>query len=817
MPRLLLAVLLAFLCGWMTGCGMPSGVPINSVEVQGHTMAVPGRLDGAGLERGQTYRIEASVELPEQLRGRPVDLSIPLFEAHPKVWADGEPAIPTLVHEGYREVRPQRWAIPASATEDGQLDLAIDVEYRWTKGAWLTTTPYVVPAGEVDPRAQGILAFNIYSGWAAFAVLFQVGATCLLVFFLDRRRRPYLWFGIQAICAMAYPAFAAGFSPFLFGTWDLPVVALGLCGAILASLRFTHSFYGLGPVPRWIDAPLWFGVGISLIFVGPFEATTYAAPIVAVAVSMTIVYQFAVLGRLFFRSADERISVALLASAWITLGAGTWGDLVRWIAAIELYEGPRPACVGLVCFALFLSLVLSRSHIRSLANADDLNTKLARRVDEVEAARARAADLNEELREQIADRSAQLFAALGLIESDPGGHRGALRPGMEINGRYRVERVLGSGAMGMVYLVMKLSDGSRWAMKIANEVRGAALARLAREAHIASKLRHDNVVEIRDIDVSTMGFMYIVLELVEGRNLGERLRRQGPPPFEEARRILEQVARGLAALHEVNIAHRDLKPDNVLLAEEDGNVTAKIADFGISKVDPGEDSEVGIVLEVPSPAKPTRASQFSATVAIERPAEEPSSSTDGDASMGSETVGIDSDRDRTVEAGPVDEASPKPAASEVFGPRTLPLDEREAAAMPAGMLEPAPLEALGTPSGLELTGKGLLMGTPHYIAPELTTGRGRTDPRADLFSFGVMAHEVLTGTRPFAQAVSTRLLRGERLGHPKAPRLPPQCKAMQPIIDQCLSFDPAQRPTAAEAAEALARIADDEAARDAAS
>ena len=121
-----------------------------------------------------------------------------------------------------------------------------------------------------------------------------------------------------------------------------------------------------------------------------------------------------------------------------------------------------------------------------------------------------------------------------------------------------------------------------------------------------------------------------------------------------------------------------------------------------------------------------------------------------------------------------------------------------------------PPSPTGTPSGLELTGKGFLMGTPHYIAPELTTGEGRTDPRADLFSFGVMAHEVLTGMRPFAQAVSTRLLRGEAIGHPGAPRLPPECASMQAIIDQCLSFDPRLRPTAAEAADAIAALVVDE-------
>lgn len=777
MPRLLPFALLIFVSVWLGACsGGATGVPIVEVDIDGRVVQVPGRLDAVPLPENRPYRISAFVELPQEMRGRPLALSIPLFEAQVAARVDGELTVPTHETHAYREVGPLRWTIPAEVTEDGELNVELTVQHSWTKSGWLTTTPKILLAEQADPDAELAEALNIYCSWVALGVLFQVGASCLLVFILDRRRRPYLWFGIQAICAMSYPAFVLGlFAPWI-GTWDLPLMEVGLCVALLVSFRFTHSYFVLGTIPGWLDGILGMATITAVVVADPFMATVTVARLVAASIAIAIGYQLFVIGRRYIRHRANRLGVGLLGCGWLALAGGTWGDLYVWVTAVEPLGGARPASCGLALFALFLSLVLSRSHIRSLVEADDLNVALARRIDDVEVERARAAGLYEELRLQIADRSAQLFAALGLIEANHGQTRSVLEAGLEINGRYRVERPIGSGAMGMVYLVSSLSDGTRWAMKIANEVRGSALARLAREAHLASKLRHENIVQIRDIDVSTLGFMYIVLELVEGGNLGEHVREHGPMPFPQARSVLTQVAKGLAALHEVSITHRDLKPDNVLLAEEDGRLIAKITDFGISRSNQSADD---IVPPVATPASDI------ATAAVPRGDPSDLEALQWSASM----VASTSVAERDEIFGQVTRSLPKSAAAEGA------TGGRAESAVPTGGGSSSGSDSAAS---IDLTGTGFLVGTPHYIAPELVGEGSRTDPQADLFSFGVLAYELLTGKRPFEVAVATRLLRGEDAPERPTVKLPPEADSLAPLIHRCLSFDPEKRPSAHE-------------------
>lgn len=789
-----------WLCLLATGCGPREGLPVRHWQLGEHELVVPGHVDPGLVEEDQPYVLRARVTLPSELRGRAVAFSLPLFEAPLSLWVD-EHEIPIDVGRGYREAGPRRWTIPARDTEDGELFLSLVVEHTWVKSAWFNTVPVLLPSGRPDARADRVRVFNVYVGWMAMGLLVQVGVTCLVIFALDRRRRPYLWFGIQAVSAMSYPGFTSGVSVGVWGRWDLLVLELGLVVALGASLRFTHGIYGLGRVPRWLWASLGIAGGVSLVVSDPFLAATTSARAVATAVALCIVHQLVVLARLYARQPEHRVSVALLGCGWGALAAGTWVDLADWLLGIEILGGVRPACLGLALFGMFLSLVLSRRHTLSLSQADELNAALAEKIEQVEAQRAHADALNEELRRQIADRSAQLFTALALLESGDAGV-GALPPGTEVNGRYRIERVLGSGAMGMVYLVTRLSDGSRWAMKIANELRGVTLARLAREAHIASKLRHDNVVEIRDIDVSTRGFMYIVLELVEGQSLRERLRQQGPLPLPEALPILEQLATGLHALHHGSIAHRDLKPDNVLLTERDGALVVKIADFGISRL--GE-------LEEPSLVRPRRRSTTAASASASLQMVTGVLRTEGEAGeagtvVGGAAVERDADTVELREPGPVDEAS-------VVRVTVVGFDED---GMPSSLptlgggveIGPGPGAGLGTgtPSSQDLTGTGMLAGTPHYVAPELALGGARADPRADLFSFGVVAFEMLTGRRPFDEAVSTRLLQRRAVDDLPAPSLPDELAVVAPLVLRCLSFDPAHRPTASEAAQALRRM-----------
>jgi serine/threonine protein kinase len=140
-------------------------------------------------------------------------------------------------------------------------------------------------------------------------------------------------------------------------------------------------------------------------------------------------------------------------------------------------------------------------------------------------------------------------------------------------GPYRVERKLGAGGMGVVYL----ARDTRLARAVALKVLPAAVAadserraRFMREARSAAAVNHSNIAAVYDVG-ETDGRIYIAIELVEGTTLRARLA-AGPLPAPEALRIARAIATGVARAHEKGIVHRDLKPENVMLAA-DGAVT----------------------------------------------------------------------------------------------------------------------------------------------------------------------------------------------------------------------------------------------------
>jgi serine/threonine-protein kinase len=163
-------------------------------------------------------------------------------------------------------------------------------------------------------------------------------------------------------------------------------------------------------------------------------------------------------------------------------------------------------------------------------------------------------------------------------------------------GRYRVERILGDGAMAKVVLARDGELDRQVAVKLLDEQLAgdeSFRARFAREARVAAALSHPNIVTVFDVG-ETEGRPYIVMEYVEGRALDERLRREGPLPPDEVRRIGLQVCDGLEHAHANGLIHRDLKPSN-LIEREDG--TIKVADFGIARsVDASELTEAGTIV-----------------------------------------------------------------------------------------------------------------------------------------------------------------------------------------------------------------------------
>src|SRR5260370_20922275 len=163
-----------------------------------------------------------------------------------------------------------------------------------------------------------------------------------------------------------------------------------------------------------------------------------------------------------------------------------------------------------------------------------------------------------------------------------------VKEGDVLAGKYRVERVLGEGGMGVVVAEMHMELEQRVALKF---LLPAALqhpdqvARFAREARAAAKRRRDRVARVIDVGSLDTGVPYIVMEYLEGSDLSSYLGKQGPLVIAHAAALILEACEGLAEAHALGIVHRDLKPANLFLAQSpDGSSCLKILDFGISKV-----------------------------------------------------------------------------------------------------------------------------------------------------------------------------------------------------------------------------------------
>lgn len=265
-----------------------------------------------------------------------------------------------------------------------------------------------------------------------------------------------------------------------------------------------------------------------------------------------------------------------------------------------------------------------------------------------------------------------------------------------LDGKYRLDGLLGEGAVGDVYRATHLRLQKSFALKLLKP--GLALdpfsrARFEREAEALGRLRHPNIVTVTDSGIDPgSGAPYLVMELLEGVPLS-RILDERPLPLERALPILEAIAEAVDAAHAKGILHRDLKPGNVLLCGAER--TVKVLDFGLAEIS----------------------------------------------------------------------GSPPLAGR---GP-----DPRE---------EPA----------ARLTATGDLPGTPLYVAPELIRG-DRAGRASDLYSFAVIAYELLTGEPPFRGSIA-EVLSGHLEREPPRSSLSPE---IWRALRQALAKDPEQRPKTA--------------------
>ena len=249
--------------------------------------------------------------------------------------------------------------------------------------------------------------------------------------------------------------------------------------------------------------------------------------------------------------------------------------------------------------------------------------------------------------------------------------------GVVLGAKYRLEKKIGEGGMGKIYLSRHITLGKKYAVKMLNPEfsnNQEAIERFRREAVTAGELEHPNIINVTDIDYTKDGQAYIVMEFLDGCELRDILREEPVLPFQRLLRILYQVSRALDAAHSKGIIHRDLKPENIFIIDRaDQKDVVKILDFGISKIKGGK-------------------------------------------------------------------------------------------------------------GGTNLTQTGMVIGTPHYMAPEQARGDKDIDHRVDIYALGSIAYEMFTGKLPVNGDSPTAILMKILLEEPPFP------ETLNPNINPALSM-----------------------------
>jgi DNA-binding response OmpR family regulator len=168
----------------------------------------------------------------------------------------------------------------------------------------------------------------------------------------------------------------------------------------------------------------------------------------------------------------------------------------------------------------------------------------------------------------------------------PGGAQ-EIKPGSVLEGRYRLDEMIGAGSNGAVYRATHLNLDRRVAVKILHTGLGddeVALERLQQEGISACRVDHPNAVAVLDFNASPSGLVFLVMELLHGHSLSEEIRRRGRLSPERTAEIVLPICDVLAEAHAVGILHRDVKPQNTFLHQSRRGEIVKVLDFGLAKL-----------------------------------------------------------------------------------------------------------------------------------------------------------------------------------------------------------------------------------------
>ena len=303
-----------------------------------------------------------------------------------------------------------------------------------------------------------------------------------------------------------------------------------------------------------------------------------------------------------------------------------------------------------------------------------------------------------------------------------------------LDGKYRVDAMLGRGGMGAVYHATHVGTGREVALKVLLPeltAQASLVERFRREALAAGQLRHPNIVDVTDFGFATRGddrLAYLVMELVRGKTLRALLEQGGRLDLEVAVDILDQVCAAMSEAHRLGVLHRDLKPENILLEPAGRGHRVKVVDFGIAKL---------------GPLAPL------ATASADLAARAP---------------------------GTVDATAATVPAVDGPGP---------------GISARATTLVEGSGS---LTRRGGSPGTPLYMSPEQWRG-DEVDARTDVYSLAVVAYELLAGEPPFLG--KTRWIGFQHAEDPPPPlaaRTSKVPRRITSVIEAALAKKPEDRP-----------------------
>src|SRR5205807_6924172 len=317
--------------------------------------------------------------------------------------------------------------------------------------------------------------------------------------------------------------------------------------------------------------------------------------------------------------------------------------------------------------------------------------------------------------------------------------------GQTLDDKYRLERLLGQGGMGAVYLATHLGTDRYVALKLIAPqfMRNPEFVeRFKREARAAGRLRHPNVVDVTDFGFPRSGnesVPYLVMEYLDGCTLSDVLAEEDRLPLYWVVDIIEQVCAAVHEAHQQGIVHRDLKPDNIWLEPNGlGGYRVKVLDFGIAKL-----GEVSTALPLPRHIEPITTEE--APTLIPSPP--------GDSAT------VASIAAKTQAASPELEAATLIQSPEEPNCFATPLADNDQATRMFGKGRETVVSPLTTiaPAADEtgnLTRVGAILGTPLYMSPEQCRGE-RLDARSDIYSLGIIAYQMLTGAPPFTGDTST--------------------------------------------------------------